>query len=165
MLLTLTYTYLFHVHPRKPFITTDPAIQLKDYGTGSKLSMTWLALRGTAMSNQYPGDKLHTASTARTPSSHERLNSSSHERLNSCTQTLEGTQVLYVSYSLYNACEHSFVPAMPVAAVTVPSLPCIYIIIWIKSCLRTSTVSSPFTPKSEPTLAVRGDHVQLNVMA
>ena len=52
-------------------------------------------------------------------------------------------QVLYVSYYLYNACTHSFVPAVSVAAVTVPSLPCIRIIIWIKSCLRTSTVSSP----------------------
>ena len=130
--LLLIFTYF--MYPCKPFITTDQAIQhvsniqLKDYRTGSKLSMTWLALRGTAMSNQYPGDKLHTASTARTPSSHERLNSSSHERLNSCTQTLEGTQVLYVSYYLYNACTHSFVPAVSVAAVPVPSLPCIRIV-------------------------------------
>ena len=83
--------------PRNPTCVT---LQLKDYRTGSELSMTRLALRGTAMSTQYPGDKLHTASTARTPSSHERLNSSSHERLNSCTQTLEGTQVLYIILSL-----------------------------------------------------------------
>jgi hypothetical protein len=42
-------------------------LQLKDYRTGSELSVTRLALRGTAMSTQYPGDKLHTASTAWTP--------------------------------------------------------------------------------------------------
>jgi hypothetical protein len=35
--------------------------------------MTWLALRGTAISNQYPADKLQTASTSTDSSSRKRL--------------------------------------------------------------------------------------------
>ena len=72
--LLLILTYFMYTPVNRPYNgpsnpTCVKNIQLMDHGTGSKLCMTWLALRGTAMSNQYPADKLQTASTSTESSS------------------------------------------------------------------------------------------------